>query len=104
MYRDGISEEDMAFTKNSLVKSNARRFETLGSLIGMLRNIATYDLPFDYIKGEEGIVNGMTFDSHRDLAQKYINPDMMFYVIAGDAETQMEALEDIGFGKPILVK
>lgn len=104
MYRDGISEEDMAFTKNSLVKSNARRFETIGSLLGMLRNIATYDLPFDYIKGEEEIVNGMTFDSHKDLAQKYINPDMMFYVIAGDAATQMEALEDIGFGKPILVK
>jgi len=104
MYRNGISDEDMAFTKNSLVKSNARRFETLGSLLGVLRNIATYDLPFDYIKGEEDVITEMTLDDHKGLAQKYINPDMMYYIIAGDAATQLEALEDIGFGKPILVK
>jgi zinc protease len=29
-YRDGISEEDLEFTKNSLIKSNARAMETLG--------------------------------------------------------------------------
>jgi hypothetical protein len=28
----------------------------------------------------------------------------MYYVIVGDAATQMKPLEKIGFGKPILVK
>jgi hypothetical protein len=28
----------------------------------------------------------------------------MYYVIAGDAATQMDALEKLGFGKPILLK
>jgi hypothetical protein len=28
----------------------------------------------------------------------------MYYVVVGDASTQMKPLEKIGFGKPILVK
>jgi zinc protease len=37
------------------------------------------------------------------LAAKYIDPSKMYYVIAGDAKTQLDPLESIGFGKPILV-
>ena len=36
----------------------------------------------------------------KELAKKYIDPNRMYYVIAGDAKTQMEPLEKIGFGKP----
>lgn len=103
-YRDGISEDNLIFTKNALIKSNSRRFETLGALLGMLRNIGTYDLAFDYIKDNEAIVKAMTLDKHKGLAQKYINPMAMYYVIAGDAETQMDQLIKLGFGKPILVE
>jgi zinc protease len=102
-YQDGISEEDMSFTKNALVKSNARRFETIGALMGMLNNIANYDLPFDYIKTQEDIVNNMTLEQHKKLAEKYLNPDKMVYLIVGDAKTQMRSLAKLGFGKPILV-
>ncbi|MCK5337674.1 MAG: insulinase family protein, partial [Bacteroidales bacterium] len=103
-YRDGITEEEMDFTRNALVKSNARDFETLRSLLRMLQNISMYELPFDYIKGEEEIVLNMDLDRHRMLAQKYIDPSKMYYVIAGDAETQMEALESLGFGEAVLVE
>lgn len=102
-YREGISEEDLVFTKNSLLKSYARNFETLGSLIRMLETIAVYDLPADYVKGEEEVIRKMTLEQHRELAQKYINPGRMYYVIAGDAATQMELLEAVGFGKPVLI-
>lgn len=103
-YRDGISEENLVFTKNALIKSNSRKFETLDALLGMLGNIGTYDLAFDYIKDNEAIVKAMTLDQHKGLAQKYINPLAMYYVIAGDAETQMDQLSKLGFGKPILVE
>ncbi|MBT8382043.1 MAG: insulinase family protein, partial [Ignavibacteria bacterium] len=102
-YREGISKEDLIFTKNALIKSNARRFETLGALRGMLNNIATYNLPFDYIKKYEEIVRNMTLEDHKELANKYIDPNVMTYVIVGDAKTQLEQLKDLGVGKPILV-
>jgi zinc protease len=102
-YREGIPEEDLIFTKNALIKSNALEFETLWALIGMLERISTYDLPKDYVKNEEDIVRNMNLESHKALAQKYIIPDRMYYVIAGDAATQMEPLAGLGFGAPILV-
>ncbi len=102
-YRQGISEEDLQFTKNALIKSNARRFETLGALRGMLNNIALYNLPFDYVKEQENIIKNMTLDEHKAIAQKYIQPDRMIYVIAGDAKTQMDKLKNLGIGTPVLL-
>jgi len=102
-YRNGISEEDLIFTKNALIKSNSRRFETLGELRGMLDNIAMYDLPFDYIKERESEAKEMTLEEHKMLAQKYIDPGIMTCVIAGDAKTQLKQLRDLGVGEPTLV-
>ncbi|MDX1284308.1 MAG: pitrilysin family protein [Draconibacterium sp.] len=103
-YRNGIADEDLQFTKDALLKSNARRFETLGALHGMLRSISAYDLPFDYVKDEEATINSMTVDSHKALAEKLIQPDNMYYVVVGDAETQLDALKNIGLGEPVLVE
>jgi zinc protease len=102
-YREGITAEDLDFTKNSMIKSNALAFETLRARLGMLETISTYNLPFDYVKNEEDIVRNMTLESHKTLAQKYIIPDKMYYVIAGDAETQLQPLKTLGFGDPVLV-
>ncbi|MEE8334972.1 MAG: pitrilysin family protein [Candidatus Neomarinimicrobiota bacterium] len=102
-YREPVSNEDLAFTKNVLLKSNARRFETLSALRGMLESIAKYDLPFDYIKDQENIVQNTTVDSHNDMARKYIKPDRMNYLIVGDAKTQFEGLKSLGFGDPVLL-
>ncbi|WP_337872488.1 pitrilysin family protein [Ignavibacterium sp.] len=102
-YRNGISAEDINFTKNSLLKSNALRFETLGALRGMLSQIAKYNLPFDYIKNQEKQIQQMTADEHKKLAQKYLQPDKMIYLIVGDKATQYESLKQFGFGDPILL-
>ena len=102
-YSNPISEDDLEFTKNVTLKSNARRFETLGALRGMIANIATYDLPFDYIKAEEEQVRGMTIQSHNQLVKKYIRPDEMIYLVIGDAKTQMDGLKSLGYGDPVLL-
>ncbi len=103
-YRNGITEEELLFTKNALIKSNAREFETLRALISMLSDIAEYNLPFDYVKNEESTVKDMTLERHKELADKYIVPERMYYVIGGDAKTQLKPLEKVGFGKVEVVK
>ncbi len=102
-YRNGITEEDMNFTKNSLLKSNALRFETLGALRMMLSQIAKYNLPFDYVKNQEKQIQQMTIDEHKMLAQKYLHPDKMIYLIVGDKATQFEKLKELGFGDAVLL-
>ena len=102
-YRNPIEQADLEFTKNVTLKSNARRFETLGALRGMISNIATYDLPFDYIKDQEDIVRNMTVESHNELVKKYIRPNEMIYLVVGDAATQLDGMKSLGFGDPILL-
>lgn len=103
-YRNGISEGDLQFIKNCMILSNALRFETNGSLVGMLSTMSKYGLTDDYIKKEENIIKNITLEEHKAITDKYIVPDRMYYVIVGDAATQMKPLEKIGFGKPVLVK
>ena len=86
-YREGISEEDLTFTKDALIKSNARQFENMGSLLQMLQDISNYGLPFDFIRRQQEVTGAMTLEQHQALAQKYIDPQHMYYVVVGDAAT-----------------
>ena len=103
-YRNGVDEKDLQFIKNCMILSNALRFETNGSLVGMLSTMSKYGLPDDYIREEENVIKNMTIQEHKAITDKYIVPDKMYYVIVGDATTQLKPLEKIGFGKPIMVK
>ena len=102
-YREGIPPSDLEFTKNALIRSNARAFETLGALRGMLNNIATYNLPFNYVKQRENFVRNYTLEQHKELAEKYIEPNSMTYLVVGDAKTQLEPLKKLGIGNPVLL-
>jgi zinc protease len=102
-YRNTVPQEYIDFTKSSLLKGNALRFETLRNLIDMLDEMSSYNLPPDYIKQEEAFIKGLTIDKELELAKKYIDPARMYYVVVGDAKTQMKSLEEIGFGQPIPV-
>jgi zinc protease len=102
-YRNGISGEELSKTRNYLIKSYALNFETLGALTGMLGEISLYGLPKDYVRMEQESIRNLTVDQHKALAQKYINPDKMYYVISGDAATQAASLKKLGFGDPVIV-
>jgi zinc protease len=103
-YRESVPQEYIDFTKSSLLKGNALRFETLVNLLSMLNTMTDYDLPADYIKQEEAFVKGLTMETFHNLATKFIDPSRMYYVVVGDAKTQLDELEKVGLGKPILVK
>ncbi|MBN2863176.1 MAG: insulinase family protein [Bacteroidales bacterium] len=103
-YRNGLSAEDLQFVKNYLIRSNALRFETNDALVSMLSTMAKYDLSDDYIKNEENIIRNMTLEESKATIEKYIVPDKMYYVVVGDAETQLKPLEKIGFGQAVLIE
>lgn len=103
-YRESMPQEYIDFTKSSLLRNNALRFETIGNLLGMLSTMTSYNLPPDYIKQEEAYVQGLTPEKQLEVVKKYIDPSKMYYVVVGDAKTQMKDLEKVGLGKPILVK
>lgn len=102
-YREGVTAEELQFIRNSLVRSNATRFETNSALTGMLFTMGKYNLPPDFIKREEEIIKGMDIAGHLEVTRNYIDPQKMYYIIVGDADTQLKQLEKAGLGKPVLV-
>jgi len=103
-YRENIPQEYINFTKDALIKNNALRFETIGSLLAMLGTMSAYNLPVNYIKQEEDYVQSLTPEKQIEIVRKYIDPSKMYYVVVGDAKTQLKPLEKVGLGKPILIK
>ena len=89
--------------RSTLIKSNARAFETFNSKLNMLINISNFGYPDDYVTKRETIVNDMTVDEIKKLSNTYLDPNKMIYLVVGDAKTQLKKLEKLGFGTPILL-
>lgn len=101
-YSNNFSQDDLIFVKDYLVRSNALRFETNAALAGMLSSMAKYGFEDDYIKKEEDIIKNMTLEEAKEMIDKYIVPDRMYYIVAGDAASQMKALGQLGMGNVVL--
>jgi len=102
-YPKNYSEKDLATTKGFLIKSNARRFETMGAKLNMLQNMSAYGFSSNYIKDREKVVNEMTIERIQELSKKYVDPNKMIWLFVGDAETQLDRLNELGFGAPVLL-
>lgn len=102
-YAGTFSDTDLATTKSFFINSKARTFESYRAKLGLLGNIARYDLPYDYVVGENKIVAAMTRADIKRLVETHIRPEEMDYVIVGDAATQLSRLEDLGLGKIIVI-
>ncbi|SFC02150.1 M16 family metallopeptidase [Massilia yuzhufengensis] len=102
-YPATYSEADLETTRNFLVKSNARAFETAGAKLDMLDNISKYGWRADYVKEREQIVKSMTLPQVRSLSQKYLDPSKMVWLVVGDAKTQLPRMKELGFGEPVLI-
>lgn len=102
-YAETFNDELLATTKNSMLRAKASSFETIGALVEMLDNIASYNMPFDYVKQQEAEIKNMTVEQAKEVIQKNLNVNEMVFVVVGDAKTQMKPLESLGLGKPVLV-
>lgn len=102
-YPESFNENDLEVTKGFMIKSNARKFETMGSKLDMLRDISNYNWKEDFVKDREATVQNITVPEIKELAEKYVDPNKMYYLIVGDAATQLERLEQLGYGEPVLL-
>ncbi|MCP9201037.1 insulinase family protein [Gramella sp. GC03-9] len=102
-YPQSFKPSDLEVTQSYMIKSNARRFETLGAKLNMLQEISDFGYDYDYIKQREKLVEDLSVMQIQELARQYVNPERMYFLIVGDAETQLDKLDQLGFGEPILL-
>ena len=86
-----------------MIRSRARSFETAGAKLGLLANIGDYGLPRDYVSREQAQIEALTVERVQELAARNLRTDAMTYVIVGDAATQAQRLEALGYGAPVMM-
>jgi len=102
-YDTSFSPEELAVTKNLIVKGNSRRFETIRQLMSVATNIDSFNYADDYIEQNQKELEALTLDKARDIIKENLNEQHMIYVIVGDAKTQLERIKELGYGEPILL-
>ena len=98
-----FDDEDLEATKSFLLRANARAFETGRAKLGLLADMSAYGFPADYVLRREQIVRDMTIERVRELANRYLNPAGMIWLVVGDARTQLHGLRALGLGEPTVL-
>ena len=96
---EGITDEELAFTKQALLSSDALRYESSFGKASFLSGIVNRDLDPDYRVKQAEIINSLTKEDINQFAQKYLDPDNMVIVVVGTQSLLKTRLEALGYGK-----
>lgn len=94
--KDGMSEKELAFLKNSLGQRDARAYETPRQKLGYLSEIANYDLKPDFVTEQNEVLQAASRSELNDLAAKHLKYDEMILVVVGDKKKLWDDLKALG--------
>ncbi len=94
---------DLDATKSFLLRVNARAFETGGAKLGLLGDMSAYGFPADYVLQREQIVRDIEIEDIQELADRYLDPSSMIWLVVGDARTQLSRLAGLQLGDPVML-
>ena len=94
---EGITEEELSFTRKALGQRDARRYETPSQKLGFLSRILEYDLDDDFVEKQNDILAAIGDEELSQLAAKHLTMDDMIIVVVGDKAVIMPQLEELGY-------
>ncbi|MFC6633333.1 M16 family metallopeptidase [Microbulbifer taiwanensis] len=102
-YAPTYREQDLDNSRSFLIRSNTRAFETASAKLGLLENMSRYGWPADYVRSREAIARAMTVDGVQKMAETYMQPDSMIWLVVGDRASQYGRLQELGLGELTLL-
>ena len=102
-YAETFTEADVEVTKNQILKGNTRAFESLNAKLGLLRRMSRLGLPPDFLESDQATLLGMTLEDFRAVINTYLDESRMIYLVAGDADTQLGRVAELGYGEPVVL-
>lgn len=94
---DGITPEELQFTKDAIGQSEALDYETPGQKARLLDQIITYDLPADFVRQQQAVISGITRERVIELAREHLPIEKMKILVVGDKAVIYESLEALGY-------
>ncbi len=90
-----ITETELEYNKQSLVRRYPANFETAGQISGQLAGVVIYDLPDSYFNDYAANIAGVTVADANRVAQKYLETEKMAILVVGDRQTIEPKLREI---------
>jgi len=97
-----ITEKELDYNKQSLIRRYPAAFETVGAISAQLANLVVYGLPESYFNDYIFNINAVTIDDVNRVAKKYLDPSRMAIVVVGDRKTIEPGLKELGYDINIL--
>ena len=94
---NGITPEELSFTKNAIGQRDALQYETGIQKAAFIRRILDYNLPADYVEKQNRILAAMTKAEIDALAKKWLVADKMNILLVGDKAKILPGLQKSGY-------
>ena len=90
-----VSQAELDYSKQSLIRRYPGQFETNGQVAGQLASLVTYGLPDNYFNNYIANVQAVSLADINRVANKYLQPDKMAILIVGDKNVIEPGLKSI---------
>jgi zinc protease len=103
MHLEGITAEELEYSKKGLTGAFALTFETNAQIAGALQNIVLYGLPDSYYESYLKNIERVSLDDVRRVAGKTLGSSTMAVLVVGDLKTVRSGVEKLHLGPPELL-
>ena len=98
-YGEQFTEQSLVKTKDAMFKDNAAAFEMPDARLDLLSEMTVDGLPVDDLKRQEQLLKRMTLPEAKACIRNWLDYDRMFFVVVGDAASQLDRIRKSGLGE-----
>ncbi len=102
MHSEGITAEELDFSKKGIIGSFTQTFETPLQIVMALQNIALYGLPDNYFNTYLQNIDAVTLNDVQSVARKYLDSSHMDVVVVGDLKEITPGVEALKLGETVV--
>ena len=103
MHRDGVTAEELEFSRKGLTGGFVLSFETPYQVAGALQSIVLYGLPEDYYETYIQNLESVSLADIRRAARQVLDPSTMSLLVAADAAEARPGLASLGRGPVVML-
>ncbi|MGH7897778.1 MAG: M16 family metallopeptidase, partial [Candidatus Binatia bacterium] len=91
-----VSDEELRAAKKYLTGSFPMRFDSNGELVAFYSQVEYYGMGLDYPARYEGLINSVSKEDVRRVAEQYLHPERAILVVVGkQADIQLPETSDV---------
>lgn len=100
-YGTSFSDNEVAITKNKVLKGSTLTYERLGAKLSMLSDISKFNRSLHFIEEDQKKLVGLKLEDYKQVINTHLKEEDMIYVVVGDKATQLGEVKKLGKAKVI---